>query len=148
MEGWRTIEQDRMFSDHFIENIPDILALLFHHLLGALDRSDVALLFEFAVDEGLEELQRHFLRQPALMQPQLRTDHDDRAPGVINPLTQQILPEAPRFALEHVGEGFERALCRASDGAAAPSIIEQRVNRLLEHALFVAYDNVWCVELD
>src|SRR2546427_8691070 len=35
---------------------------------------------------------------------------------------------------------FERPLVGAGDDPAAPAVVEQRVDRLLQHALFVAHD--------
>src|SRR5216683_5404057 len=73
MEGGGAIEQHRMFADDVIEDIPDILALLLYHLLRALDGSDVALLFELAVDKRLEQFESHLLGQAALMEPEFGT---------------------------------------------------------------------------
>src|SRR3712207_7758841 len=44
----------------------------------------VAVLLQLGVDEGLEQLERHLLRQPALVQLQLRPHHDDRAARVVH----------------------------------------------------------------
>ena len=71
------------------------------------------LLLQLGVDEGLEELERHPIRKTALMQSQLRTHHDHGTAGVIHALAEQVLPEASRLALEHVGEGLQRALAGA-----------------------------------
>ena len=148
MQRRRAIEQHRMLADNLVEDIPDILALLLDHLLGALDGRDVALLFELVVDERLEQLERHLLGQAALMQPQLGPDHDHRTARVIDALAEQVLPEASRLALEHVGQRFQRPLGRAGDRAAAPAVVEQRIDRLLQHPLFVAHDDVGRVQLD
>ena len=50
--------------------------------------------FEFAQDEGFEELKRHLFRQATLMQFQGRTNHDDRPPGIVDALAEQVLAEA------------------------------------------------------
>jgi hypothetical protein len=94
------------------------------------------------VDERLEQLERHLLRQPALVQLELGTDHDDRAAGIVDALAEQVLPEAALLALEHVGERLQRPLVGAGDDAAAAAVVEQRVDRLLQHALLVADDDV------
>src|SRR5689334_14682987 len=125
MESGRTIKQDRMFANHIIEDIPDIFALFFHHLLGTLDGADVTLLFELAVDEGFEQFERHLLRQTALMQPKLGTNDDYRTSGVVDSLAKQILPKAAGFTLEHIGQGLKRALSGAGNGPATPAVIEQ-----------------------
>ena len=45
-----------------------------------------------------EQFQSHALGQAALVQIQIRINHDDAAAGVINSFAQQILPEAALFA--------------------------------------------------
>src|SRR6185369_17038643 len=131
MERRRAVEQDGMLADDLLEDVPHLRPLLLDHLLRALDGGDEAALFELVVDERLEELERHLLRQPALVQAELRTDDDDRTPGVVDALAEQVLPEAAGLALQHVGERLERALVRAGDRAAAAAVVEQRVDRLL-----------------
>ena len=87
-----------------LEDVPDLGALLLHHLLRALDGVDVAALFELVVDERLEELERHLLRQTALVQLERRADDDDRAARVVDALAEQVLAEPALLALEHVAE--------------------------------------------
>src|SRR5262249_31046432 len=103
---------------------------------------------ELRVDERLEELERHLLRQAALMQLQLRTHHDDRTAGIVDALAQEVLAEAALFALQHVGERLQRPLVGAGDDAAAAAIVEERVDRLLQYALLVAHDDVGRAQLD
>src|SRR6185437_6390084 len=141
------VEQDRVFADHLVEDVPNLRLLLFNQLFRLLDGRRQSLRVEARIDEGLEQLQRHLLRQAALMQLQLRTDDDDRAAGIIDALAQQVLAESALFALQHVGERLQRALVGAGDDAAAPAVVEQRVNRLLQHALFVADDDVGRAQL-
>ena len=112
-----------------------------------LDGGDVALLFELVVDERLEQLERHDLRQAALVQLELRADDDDRAARVVDALAEQVLAEPALLALEHVGERLQRPLVRAGDGLAAAAVVEQRVDGLLQHALLVADDDVRSVQL-
>ncbi len=104
-------------------------------------------LLQPVIDERLEQLQRHLLGQPALVQLQLGTDHDDRAAGVVHALAQQVLAEAALLALERVGERLQRAVVGAAQHAAAAAVVEQRVHRLLQHALLVAHDDVGGVQL-
>src|SRR5947207_13451933 len=72
------VEQDRMFTDHFVEDIPNLWQLLFDHLFCAFDRCDVAALFELVIDKRLKKLERHLFWQATLMQTKFRT-HDDRS---------------------------------------------------------------------
>ena len=106
-------EQHRVLADDLVEDVPDLGTLLLHHLLRALDGGDEAALLELVVDEGLEELERHLLRQAALVQPELRADDDDRAARVVDALAEQVLAEAAALALQHVGQRLERPLVRA-----------------------------------
>src|SRR6266849_741064 len=147
VQGRRAVEDHRVFPDHFLENVPYLRAILFHHLLRALDVGDVSLLFELVVDERLEQLERHDLRQAALVQLQLRPDHDHRSSRVVDSFAEQVLAEAPLLALEHVGKRLQRPLVGAGDGLATAAVVEQRVDRFLKHSLLVANDDVGRVEL-
>src|SRR5271166_3083029 len=144
----RAVEQHRMLADDLVENIPDLRLFLFDQLFRLLDRGGEALGVEARIDERLEQFERHLLRQAALMQLELGADDDHRAAGIVHPFAQQILPEATLLALEHVGERLQRPLVGAGDDAAATTIIEQRIDRLLQHALFVADDDVGRAQLD
>ena len=76
------------------------------------------------------------------MQLQFRPDNDDRTARIIDPFAQQILAEAPLLALEHVGKRLQGPFVGTGDRAAAPPVVEQRVDRLLQHALFVADNDI------
>src|SRR5882724_4085899 len=82
------------------------------------------------------------------MQPQLRTHHDHRPAGIVHPLAEQVLAEPAVLALEHVREALERPLPTTPDGLRAPPVVEQRVHRLLEHALLVPEDDLRRLVLD
>jgi hypothetical protein len=69
-----------------------------------LDGRDQPPFLELVVDERLEQLERHLLRQPALIQLQLGTNDDDRPAGIVDALAEQVLAEAPLLALERVGQ--------------------------------------------
>src|SRR6187549_544893 len=129
--GCSRITSSRM-SDH------RLLAL--DHLLRGLDRGREAHRLELVEDERLEQLERHQLRQAALVQLELRADDDDRAPRVVDALAEQVLAEAAALALDHVGERLERTLVRARHRLAAAAVVEQRIDGFLQHALLVAHD--------
>src|SRR5208282_4957972 len=137
-----------MLTDHLLEDVPYLGALLLDHPLRGLDGRGMPVKLELRVDERLEELERHLLRQAALMELELGADHDHRAAGIVDALAEQVLPEAALLALEHVGERLEWALVRTRDDAAAAAIVEEGVDRLLQHALFVAHDDLGCAQLD
>ena len=148
MQGRRAVEQHRMLADHLVEDVPNLRLLLLDQLLRLLHRRGQALGVEPRIDERLEQLERHLLRQAALMQLQFGPDHDHRAAGIVDALAEQVLPEAALLALEHVGERLQRTLVGAGDDAAAPAVVEQRIDRLLQHALLVADDDVGRAQLD
>jgi len=82
------------------------------------------------------------------VQLELRTGHDHRTTRIVNALTKQVLTEATLLALEHIAQRLERALVRAGDDAATTAVVEQRVNGLLKHTLFVADDDVRRAQFD
>src|SRR5262249_31640914 len=92
--------------------------------------------------------ERDLLGQTALVQPQLGTDDDDGAGGVIDALAEQVLAEAALLALDHVGQRLQRAVAGAEHGALAAIVVEEGIGRLLQHALFVADDDLGGVEVD
>ena len=147
MERGSAVEQHRMVADDVFENVPHHGLLPLDHFLGRLDGGALAGLLQPVIDERLEELKRHLLRQPALVQLELRTDDDHRAARIIHALAEQILTEAPLFPFEGVGERLQGTVVRAAQDAAAPPIVKQRVNRFLEHALLIAHDDVRSVKL-
>ena len=138
----RAVEEDRVLLDDLFEDVPDLGTLLLDHLLRALDGGDEAALFELVVDERLEQLERHLLRQAALVQLELGAHDDDRTARVVDALAEQVLAEPPLLALQHVGERLQRPLVRAGDGLAAAAVVEQSVDRLLQHPLLVADDDL------
>ena len=142
VQGGRPVEQHRMLSDHAFENVPHLGIAAIDHLFGRLDGGGQAQALQAREDEGLEQLQGHALGQAALVQLEGGAHHDHRTARVVHPLTEQVLAEPPLLALDHVGQGLERTLVGAGDGAPAAAVVEQGVHRLLEHALFVAHDDV------
>ena len=142
MQRRRAVQQHGMLADHLVENIPDLGTLFFDQLLRLLHRGGQTLGVKPRIDERLEQFQRHLLRQAALMQPQFGTDHDHRTAGIVDALAEQVLPETALLALQHVGQRLQRPLVGAGDDAAAAAVVEQRVDGLLQHALFVADDDV------
>ena len=81
------------------------------------------------------------------MQLERRPNNDDRASGVVHSLAQQILAEATLFTLDHVSQRLQLPAIGAGDGFATATIIEQRVDRFLQHALFVAHNDIRRVEI-
>ena len=142
VQGRCTVEHHGMLVNHFFQDVPNDGFLVIHHLLCALDRGRQTALFELIEDEGLEEFQRHQLGQTALMQTQFRTHRNHGTAGVVDALAEQVLTEAAGLALDHVGERLQRTLGRAGHRLAATAVVEQTVDSFLQHALFVAHDDV------
>src|SRR5207244_5076828 len=108
MQRRGAVEQYRMLANHFLEHVPHLGTLQFDHLLGLLDGLNEAALLELVVDERLEQLERHLLRQTALMELQLGADDNDRTAGVVDALAEKVLTEAPLLALERVRQRLQR----------------------------------------
>ena len=125
MQCRRAIQHHRMFADHVFENVPDQRLLGFNHAFCGLDGGRGTEHFQFMKNERLEQLERHFLWQSALMQLQRWAHHDHRTPRVIDALAQQVLTETTRLALDHVGQRLQRALVGTGHGFAATTVVEQ-----------------------
>ena len=143
----RAVEHDGLAARHLLQHVPHAGVLALDELLGGADGVREVLLLEAADDERLEEDERHLLGEAALPELELGAADDDGAAGVVDALAQQVLAEAAGLALEHVGERLEGAPAGAGHGAAAAAVVEHRVDRLLEHALLVADDDVRSLEL-
>jgi hypothetical protein len=141
------VQQHRVALGDFLEDVPNFGRLLLDHLARTADGVDEAELLEAADDERLEQHERHLLRQAALVELELGTDDDDGTAGVIDALAEQVLAEATLLALEHVGQGLQRAVAGAGDRAAVAAVVEERVHRFLQHALFVVDDDVGRLQL-
>ena len=131
-----------MIFDDLFEDIPDHVGGFFHHTLGALHIVSKAAFFDLAHDKGLKEFQSHFFGETALVHFQFRADNDDRTAGIVDALAQEVLTEASLFAFEQIREGFQGTVAGAGHGAATAAIINEGVHRFLQHALFVAHDDV------
>src|SRR5439155_1005871 len=128
--------------DHLLEHVPHLGTHALDDALGALDVVREALLHELAHDERFEQLERHLLGQPALVELELRADHDHGAARVVDALAEQVLAEPALLALEHVAQALEPMVAGAGDGAPAATVVDQRVARFLQHPLLVADDNL------
>ncbi len=143
----RAVQHDRVFLDDFFKDVPHHRRAGFHFLLGRLDRRRDAHGFEAREDERLEELDGHQLGQAALVQLERRAHGDDRTTRVVDALAQQILAEATRLALDHVGQRLERTLVGAGHRLAATAVVQQRVDGFLQHPLLVAHDDFRSLQL-
>ena len=76
------------------------------------------------------------------MQTQFRPHRNHGAPRVVNTLTQEVLTEAAGLTLDHVGKRLQRALVGTGHRLTAAAVIEEAVDGFLQHALFIAHDDV------
>ena len=136
-----------MLLDHTLQDIPDHRVQSLHHLLRILDIVRLLGLDELLHDERLEELDRHLLRHAALIDLKLRSDDDYRTAGVVHPLSEQVLTEAPLLSLEHIGERLQGPVSGACDRAAPAAVVDQSVHRLLQHSLLISHDDLGRSEL-
>ena len=147
VERGRPVQHHRVLADHLGEDVPHLGGLALDHLLGRLDGGGQAAGFQLGEDERLEQFQSHLLRQTGFVQLEGRAHHDHGTAGVVHPLTEQVLTETALLALDHVGQGLQRALVGTGDRAATAAVVQQRVHGLLQHALFVAHDDVRGVQV-
>ena len=147
VQGGRPVQQDRVLGDDLLEHVPHDRPGPLDHALGRLDVLRVVEVHQSLHDERLEQLQRHLLGQTALVQLELRADDDDRTARVVDALAQQVLAEPALLALEHVGQGLQRAVARTRDRAAAAAVVEEAVDGLLEHPLLVVHDDLGSAEV-
>ena len=54
VKRWSAIQENRMFTNHFFQNIPDDRLLTLYHLARLLNGRSVLLLLKLVVDERLE----------------------------------------------------------------------------------------------
>ena len=148
VQGRRPVQHHRVLLDDLFEHVPDLRTGALDHPLGALDVLRERLVDEPLHHERLEQLQRHLLRQTALVQAELRTDHDHRTARVVHALAEQVLAEAALLALERIGQRFQRAVVGPGDHPAAPAVVEQRVDGLLQHPLLVVDDDLGRLQVE
>ena len=98
------VEQHGMLADDFVEHVPNLRPLLLDELLRLLHRCRLPECLQSRIDERLEQLQCHLLRQAALMQLELGSDDDHRTTGIVDALAKEVLAEPALLALEHIGE--------------------------------------------
>src|SRR5262245_18264093 len=137
-----------MSAGNLFENVPHFRGLPFNHLFSGTNGMNITEFLQASDNEWFEQDQRHLLGQTALMELQLGADDDDRAARIIDTLAKQVLAETPTLALEHIAEGFEGAIARASHSATVTSIIEQGINGFLKHSLLIADDDLGRFELE
>ena len=126
---------------HF-KRIPNLVGGTLNHLSCRLDICNSLGFNKAFHNKGLKQLKRHFLRNAALIHLKLRSYNYNRTARIVNTLTEKVLTEASLLTLKHIGKRLECTVIRSRYGLASSAVIDKRVNRLLQHTLFVADDNV------
>ena len=142
-----TVQHNRVFLDNLLKHIPHLGIQSLHQLFGVLDILGNSSCHQLLHNKGLEQLNCHLLGKTALINLKLRSHHDNGTSRIVNTLAQQVLTETSRFALKHIGQGFQRPVAGARYGSAPSAVVNQRVNRFLEHSLFVPDNNVGSAQL-
>ena len=99
---WRTVQKNWVFTDHFIQNIPNLWTLFFNQFLGLFHGGRQTFGLKAAVDEWFKKLERHFLGQTTLMQFQLGTRHNHRTTREVDAFPQKVLTETALLTLQHI----------------------------------------------
>ena len=120
-----TVEENGVTLDDILQDVEDDRLATIDDALCALDGLDDTAVDEATDDEGLVELGSHVLRQTALVHLQLRTDNDNRAGGVVDTLTEEVLAEASLLTLDGVGKRLEGTIAAALDGCGAAAVVEE-----------------------
>ena len=148
VQSRRTVQHHRVFTYHFIQNIPNFRTFFFHQFLSLLHSGRQAFGLQPAVNERLEQLERHLLGQATLMQFQLRARHNHRTTREVDAFAQKVLTEAALLAFQHVRQRFQWTFVLSSDHPATTAIVKQCIDRFLQHTLFVAHDDIWRTQFD
>ena len=106
----RTVKHNRMFAHNFVQNGKHFARFFFDKGFRFFNIEHDVLIDQFFHNKGLEQFKRHFRRQTALPQLQFGADADNRTAGIVDALTEQVLPETSLFSFKHVGNRFKRAV--------------------------------------
>ena len=142
VQGRRTVQQHGVVFYDFFEHVPHVCIGTLGYALRGLCIVRFALRDEFFYYERLEQLESHFFRHAALIELEFGTYDDNRTTGVVHALTQEVLTESTLFAAEQAREALEIAAGRALYRLAAPTVVYERVDGFLKHALLVANDYI------
>ncbi len=82
------------------------------------------------------------------MKFQLRANDDHTSGRIIDAFAQQVFAEPSLLALDHVGQRLQRSIGRTKNRSLTAVIVEQSVDGLLQHSLFVANDDFRRVQVN
>ena len=98
------VQHHGMLLDYLLQHIPYLRIQPLHQLFGVLYILGNPPCHKLLHHKGLKKLDSHFLRETALINFQLRPHHDNGTSGIIHTFSQQVLAEASRLTLEHIGQ--------------------------------------------
>ena len=144
-----TVEEYGVVFDNLFEDIPyrDVLCF-FDNALCVLYILALAAVDQLFDDERLEQFERHFLRNTALVHLEFRTDDDNRTTGIVDTLTEKVLTETTLLTSEHSGKGFQLSVAGSYDRLTSSAVFDEGVDRFLEHSLFVSDDDVGSAQVE
>ena len=100
------VEHDGMILYHLFQSVPHLVVGAFHTLFSRFQVGALLGFYQPVHDEGLEQLQRHFLGDTALVKLELRSDDYDGTSGIVHALAQQVLTETSLLAAKQTGKGL------------------------------------------
>ncbi len=109
MQGRRTVQHNRAVADHSFKSFPDLGSVALDQAARTFDIRGVIILYKSCDHERTVQLKRHALGQTALIQFQLRTNHDHGTTRIVHALAEQVAAEASLLAFEHVAQRFKFA---------------------------------------
>ena len=141
-----TVQHDWMFANHVFQDVPNFWHFLFYQFFGLFDGVGQFQFFQFVENEWFEQFQCHFFRQTTLVQTQVRTYGNHWAAWIVHTFTQQVLTEATALTFNHVCQRFQWAFVGTCHRFTATAVIQQWVHCFLQHAFFIANDDVGCAQ--
>ncbi|CRH69704.1 Uncharacterised protein [Chlamydia trachomatis] len=99
-----TVKKHRMFRNNFLKHTPNLGISAIYKALCALHILSKALIHQTLNNEWLKQLQRHWLRQTALMHAKAWANNDYGTARIINSLTEQVLAESTLLTFKHIGK--------------------------------------------
>ena len=102
VQSWCAVQEHGALLDYFFQHFPNLWPVALNVAFCALDVGGVAMFIQAGNHEGSEEFQRHRLWQTTLIQLQMRSNYNDRTPGIIHTFTQQVTAETTFLSLQHI----------------------------------------------
>jgi len=135
-----------MFADHLFQDVPHLRSLAFHQALGRLDGRGLAPQLQLREDEGLNSSSAIFFGSPHWCRRSVGPTTITERPSSRR-ACRAGSGEPALLALDHVARDFSGRLL-VPVMARPGGVVQERVHGFLQHALFVAHDDVRRIELE